>query len=244
MATARNAAMSFNRLVDRRIDADNPRYCGSASPFRSTFCAIRDSVYQLQFGRFRTGNTAVFATKLDPVADERPGPAVPAGLQLRETFHFVGPFLARRCINVGPAGCLGRDSARVFPGHRSFSRAAVMFWVAGFDIIYACQDVEFDRKTRLHSVPARWGVARSLRIAMLCHAVMLALLALLPLAFPSIHAGFYYLGFILIAILLGVEHYLVRPDDLERVNIAFFHVNAVVSVGLFLTVFDLSSDLR
>jgi 4-hydroxybenzoate polyprenyltransferase len=109
---------------------------------------------------------------------------------------------------------------------------AVLLWVAGFDMIYACQDVAFDMKRRLFSAPARWGVPAALRMAAACHCGMVVLLAILPLAYP--HFGAIYLaGIAAIAILLVYEHSLVRPDDLTRVNRAFFHVNAVVSIGLF-----------
>ena len=109
--------------------------------------------------------------------------------------------------------------------------AAVMLWVAGFDMIYACQDFEFDVKMGLRSVPARFGVAGALRLAALCHFGMVVLLAALPLVYPAF-GGVYLIGVVGIAALLLYEHWLVRPDDLNRVNQAFFHVNAVVSVGL------------
>ena len=108
---------------------------------------------------------------------------------------------------------------------------AVMFWVAGFDILYACQDVEFDRREGLHSIPARLGVRRSLRVAAGCHLLML--IALGALRFVTAHLGTIYLcGLAAIATLVIYEHWLVRPDDLTRVNRAFFQVNAIISVGL------------
>ena len=110
--------------------------------------------------------------------------------------------------------------------------AAVLLWVAGFDIIYACQDVDYDRSRGLQSVPARLGVPAALRIAAACHLGMITLLFLLPLVFPL--GGIYLAGIVAVALLLAYEHWLVRPDDLTRVNMAFFNVNAVVSVGLFL----------
>jgi 4-hydroxybenzoate polyprenyltransferase len=110
--------------------------------------------------------------------------------------------------------------------------AVVLTWVTGFDIIYACQDFEFDQSRKLHSIPARLGVARSLRLATLCHAATVALLALLPWVFP--YFGWLYgIAVVVVAGLLIYEHALVRPDDLDRVNIAFFNVNAVISLGLF-----------
>lgn len=111
--------------------------------------------------------------------------------------------------------------------------SAVLLWVAGFDIIYACQDVEFDRQAGLHSVPARLGVAGALRLAAVCHLGMVLLLIALPFVYPLL-GWIYGLGVGAVAALLVYEHRLVRPDDLDRVNLAFFHVNAVVSIGLLL----------
>jgi len=113
--------------------------------------------------------------------------------------------------------------------------AAVAFWVAGFDILYACQDVEFDTGEGLHSVPARFGVRASLRIAAACHAVMFALLV--GLYFASPHLGTVFLcGLFAVGALLVYEHSLVRADNLTRVNRAFFHVNGIISVGLLVLV--------
>lgn len=109
---------------------------------------------------------------------------------------------------------------------------AVFFWVGGFDIIYACQDVEFDRERGLFSLPARLGVSRALKLAMVSHAVMLVCLMAL-----WISAGLgpvFLTGIVGVALLLAYEHSLVKPNDLGRVNLAFFHVNAVVSVGLLI----------
>src|SRR5262249_45278331 len=113
--------------------------------------------------------------------------------------------------------------------------AAVAFWVAGFDILYACQDVEFDRHAGLHSVPARFGVPASLRIAAACHAGMFGLLVGVSIASPHL-GGVFLAGLAAVGALLVYEHRLVRPDDLTRVNRAFFHVNGVISVGLLVLV--------
>jgi 4-hydroxybenzoate polyprenyltransferase len=111
---------------------------------------------------------------------------------------------------------------------------SVLFWVAGFDMIYACQDAAFDADAKLLSVPARFGVAASLRIAAACHLVMVLVLAVLPVLSPQVSFGpIYYTGVAAVAVLLLYEHWIVRPDDLTRVNIAFFHVNWIVSMGLF-----------
>ena len=113
----------------------------------------------------------------------------------------------------------------------------VMFWVGGFDIIYACQDTEFDKQAKLKSIPARFGVRGALRIAAVSHLLMIV--AMVGLAFVSqldALGWIYYVTVAAVAVLLMVEHCLVKPDDLARVNIAFFQVNAIISIGLFLIV--------
>ena len=109
--------------------------------------------------------------------------------------------------------------------------AAVAAWVAGFDIIYACQDFAYDREAKLHSIPVRLGVAGALRLAAGCHFATIALLAILPLTYPPF-GGVWWTGVAAVAALLAYEHALVRPDDLARVNTAFFNVNAIISLGL------------
>ena len=109
--------------------------------------------------------------------------------------------------------------------------AGVLSWVAGFDMIYATQDFDFDRRAGLHSAPARWGVAGALRLAAACHLATIVLLAVLPLVYPPF-GWIYGAGVAAVAALLVYEHALVRPDDLGRVNAAFFNVNAVISLGL------------
>ena len=107
----------------------------------------------------------------------------------------------------------------------------VLFWVSGFDIIYACQDFAFDRAAGLHSVPARLGLRGALRLAAFCHLLMVASLIALGLSYPGL-GPIYFTGVALVALLLVYEHALVRPDDLTRVNVAFFQVNIAISLGL------------
>jgi 4-hydroxybenzoate polyprenyltransferase len=111
---------------------------------------------------------------------------------------------------------------------------AVTTWIGGFDLIYACQDVAFDRREGLHSIPARFGVAAGLRVSIACHVVTTALLLWLGtrvgLSWP------YWLGMLVVTGLLAYEHSLVHPDDLSRVNVAFFNVNGYISVTLLVSV--------
>jgi 4-hydroxybenzoate polyprenyltransferase len=112
---------------------------------------------------------------------------------------------------------------------------AVLTWVAGFDMIYACQDVDFDRQARLKSIPATIGVRAALRLAAVSHLLTLVFLTALPLACPQVPLGWIYgAGVAAVAALLIYEHLLVRPDDLSRANVAFFNVNAIISIGLLI----------
>jgi 4-hydroxybenzoate polyprenyltransferase len=111
-----------------------------------------------------------------------------------------------------------------------FLAEAVLLWVAGFDIIYACQDVDFDRQAGLRSIPRRFGVRNALRIAAGCHALMIFPLYVLGVVYPM--GLVYFVGVAAVGLLLIYEHALVRADDLSRVNLAFFQVNIVISVGL------------
>ena len=111
---------------------------------------------------------------------------------------------------------------------------AVLFWVTGFDILYATQDIEFDQQAKLHSIPAAFGVRNALRIAFLSHFIMLV--CLLGLYFVAHLGSIYLIGLILVALLIFYEHALVKPNDLSRVNLAFFYVNSIISIGLFVCI--------
>ena len=107
----------------------------------------------------------------------------------------------------------------------------VTFWIGGFDVIYACQDTEFDRKENLHSIPAKWGNAVALRVAQVCHAITVGLLSAIGL---TMNLGLvYFIGVGIVAALLIYEHSLVKPNDLSRVNLAFFNVNGYISITIF-----------
>ncbi len=109
---------------------------------------------------------------------------------------------------------------------------AVLTWVTGFDVIYACQDVDFDREQGLRSVPARLGVRGALRFAAACHAMTVLFLIGLGIVYPM--GPIWFAAVALVAALLVYEHAIVRPDDLTRVNVAFFQVNVVISMGLLI----------
>ena len=242
MAFARSAAMAFNRLTDHCFDAANPRTAGRHLPAgKLTPGAVW--LFTLLCTAGFVASTLLFLGAAPP----NPWPlylSVPVLLfvgaySLAKRFTALSHFWLGASLMLAPVAAwiaiLG-DNAWATMATPLLLGGAVLFWVAGFDILYACQDADFDRKARLHSVPAAVGVRASLRIALACHAVMLLLLAALYFAARPDLGSIYLAGLAAVAALLAYEHWIVRPDDLSRVNQAFFQVNGVISVGLFVVV--------
>lgn len=239
MVFARSAAMAFNRLADRSFDAANPRTAGRHLP-AGKLSPATVWIFTLVCAAGFFASTTLFLLTEPP----NPWPvylSVPVLLfvcaySLTKRFTALSHFWLGASLLLAPFGAWiavrGLENLMV----PLVLGLAVLFWVAGFDIFYACQDVDFDRKVKLRSVPAVLGIRTSLRVAAICHAVMVCLLFLLAWVAQPYLGGIYLAGVIAVALLLGYEHWLVRPDDLTRVNEAFFHVNSVVSVGLFLVV--------
>ena len=230
MVMARSAAMALNRLADRRFDALNPRTrmrhlpagllgTGSVAAF-TVLCSLG----------FVAGTLLFLPRNWIPLYASLPVLAFLFGYSYAKRFTAFSHFWLGGALMLAPvaAWVAIRPEAAWAP---VVLGAAVLLWVAGFDMIYACQDFEFDVKMRLQSVPARFGVAGALRLAALCHFAVVGLLLTLPLVYDGFD-GIYLSGVAAIGLLLVYEHWLVRPDDLSRVNQAFFHVNAVVSIGL------------
>jgi 4-hydroxybenzoate polyprenyltransferase len=239
MVFARSAAMAFNRVADRDIDAQNPRTAqrhlpaGTLTPFLVCLFTV-------------ICTTGFFASTLLFLLEDPPNPwplylsALVLGFVL--TYSYTKRFTALSHFWLGASLLLAPVGAWIAIRQLEdlpipfILGLAVLFWVAGFDILYACQDVDFDRRAKLHSIPAWLGVARALRVALACHALMVALLLALFWVAGAYLGWIYLTGVVLVALLLCYEHWLVRPDDLSRVNQAFFQVNGVVSIGLFLVV--------
>jgi 4-hydroxybenzoate polyprenyltransferase len=238
MVAARSAAMAFNRLADRRIDAENPRTkmrhlpAGTlALPAVIAFTAAAAAIFIL--------GTLLFLPNWLPLVLSIPVLLFLLGYSYTKRFtsfaHFwlgAALMLAPVCAWIAIRGdAVLANPADILPA--LILGAAVLAWVSGFDIIYACQDAEFDRRAKLRSVPAALGLVGALRLAALCHLATLVLLAVLPLVCPQVQFGWLYgIGIAAVAALLAYEHALVRPDDLTRVNAAFFNVNVIISVGL------------
>jgi 4-hydroxybenzoate polyprenyltransferase len=228
--------MAFNRIADWKIDAKNPRTDKRHIPAGAL------SVQQVSFF-FAICSLGFIASSLLFVPNWLPFYlSVPVllficGYSLSKRFTALAHFWLGAALMLAPVSAwiavrgeaVMQNPADLLPA--IVLGGAVMLWVAGFDIIYACQDLEFDKKAGLHSVPAKVGVAGALRIAAACHLGMIVLLVALPWFYP-LFGWVYYAGIGVIAVLLVYEHSLVRSDDLTRVNMAFFNVNAVVSLGL------------
>lgn len=237
MVGARSAAMAFNRLADRRIDAQNPRTMSRHLP-AGTLSVASVVLFTIASSAVFIAGTLLFLPNRLPLYLAVPVLLFLLGYSLTKRFTSLAHFWLGAALMLAPVSAwialrgqiLILQPMDILPA--VLLGAAVLSWVAGFDIIYACQDADFDRGAKLRSVPAAVGTAAALRIAAACHLVTLLLLAVLPLACPL---GWIYLtGVAAVAALLVYEHLLVRPNDLTRINAAFFNVNAVISIGLFI----------
>jgi len=242
MVCARSAAMAFNRLADRKIDARNPRTQGRHLP-AGTLSVASVVLFAATMSVGLVLSTLLFHPNWIPFFLAVPLLVFLFGYSYTKRFTWLSHFWLGTALMLAPVaawisirgGVLMGSPLDVLPA--VVLGVAVLLWVAGFDMIYACLDVEFDVSARLHSVPARWGVPTALRLAACCHLGMVLALFMLPWSRhaggpPLPFGGIYWSGIALVALLLLYEHALVRPDDLSRVNVAFFYVNAVISFGL------------
>jgi 4-hydroxybenzoate polyprenyltransferase len=227
MVGARTAAMGLNRIIDAEIDAANPRTSGRAIPA----------------GLLGKGTVALFvvlAVLLMFYAAHRLNPLclylAPVALFFLVLYSYCKRFTALAhlvlgtCLAAAPLGAWIAIQGRVgLPA--LLLGIIVVFWVAGFDILYALQDLEFDRAHGLHSIPVRLGVTGSLWAARLFHLTMLGLLA--ALGFSMQLGVFYLLGLAAVTLLLGYEHWLLRRGDLGKLDAAFFNMNGYISITIF-----------
>ncbi len=235
--------MAFNRLADRAIDAKNPRTQNRHLPAGELSVAsvvLFTIVSTLVF----LAGTCFFLPNYLPLLVSIPVLGVLFGYSYTKRFTSLAHFWLGLALMLAPiCAWLAIRGLIVIADPTDLAPAlvlglAVLAWVSGFDMIYACQDYDYDREANLNSIPVRLGISGALRLAAICHAGMIGLLILLPLLHfwvgPDLGLGWiYWLTVLAVAVLLVYEHSLVSPDDLTRVNIAFFNVNAVVSIGLF-----------
>ena len=240
MVTARTAAMAFNRLVDRSFDAANPRTATRHLPRGDLAVGEVFGLVALSCGAFIAA-TLLFLPNWLPLVLSVPVLAWLLGYSYAKRFTMLAHVWLGAALGMAPVAAwiairgeaLLANPADGVPA--LILGLAVTTWVAGFDIIYACQDAGFDESQGLHSIPARLGVPRALTLAMGLHAVTLGILVALPLVVPQLGAV-YWGTLVAIAALLVWEHSLVRPDDLSRVNQAFFTANAAIGVLLLVAI--------
>ena len=224
MVAARSAAMTMNRIADLRYDRENPRTRGRALAtgalsvtFAWAFTIVAAAVFVVAAWQL-----TLLALKLAPLA-----------LVILFVYSYTKRFTSWShlvlgfCLGISPAAAWIAVSGGLDPRILILC-AAVTLWVGGFDVLYACQDVEFDRRAGLYSIPKRFGIARALMIARGMHAGVVALLALLAWSFALPWPA--WAGIAVVAVLLAYEHSLVKPDDLSKLNAAFFTVNGYISV--------------
>ena len=236
MVTARTAAMAFNRLVDRAIDAANPRTASRHLPRGAVGAAEVLGLIVVACAAFIAA-TLLFLPNWLPLALSVPVLAWLLGYSYAKRFTMLAHVWLGVALGLAPVAAwialrgqeILRNPADILPA--VILGLAVTVWVAGFDTIYACQDAGFDATHGLQSIPARLGVPRALALAAILHGVTLLLLALLPSVVPQL-GTIYWLALAAIAALLAWEQSIVRPDDLSRVNEAFFNANAIIGVVL------------
>jgi 4-hydroxybenzoate polyprenyltransferase len=230
MVAARSAAMAFNRLADASIDAANPRTSTRALPagqltpaFVATFVVISSAVFIAAAAELNR-----LALWLSPLAL-----AVLLLYSYTKRFTRWSHLVLGFALGIAPSAAWIAVRGSLDPRILLLT-AAVTFWVAGFDVLYACQDLDFDRSSGLHSIPRYLGISRALWVARGFHLIMLLLLAALLAAFGM--GKLAIAGVAVVAVLLAYEHSLVSAGDLRKLNAAFFTMNGVISVVFFVFV--------
>ncbi len=230
MIGARSAAMTFNRIVDCDIDAENPRTANRELPsgklsvrfawifFIASLILFVVAAYSLNWMAFALSPVAILSI---------------LGYSYAKRFTAFAHVLLGWALAISPAAAWIAVRGTIDSAVPILLSLIVLMWTAGFDILYSCQDFEFDKKAGLRSIPARFGIKNSLLIARLFHAQ--AFLALVLLYFVTGLGWLPLAGVILVGALMIYQHTLIKPDDLSRMNAAFFTTNAFVSVILFLT---------
>jgi len=227
MVSARSAAMAFNRVADVSIDAATPRTrtralpAGNLTPaFVTTFVIASCAIFILAASQLNR-----LSLSLSPVAL-----AIVLFYSYTKRFTRWSHLVLGFSLGIAPAAAWIAVRGTLNPRILLLT-AAVTFWVGGFDVLYACQDYDFDRRSGLHSIPRHLGIRGALAVARLFHGIMLLLLILLLLAFGL--GKLAVVGVVAVALLLAYEHSLVRSSDLSQLNAAFFTMNGVISVVFF-----------
>ncbi len=239
MVGARTAAMSLNRIIDRRIDTRNPRTAGRALP-KGLLKVSEVWVYVfLSFALllYSASQLSPLAFRLFPVAV-----LVLLTYSFTKRFSWACHLFLGTALGLAPLGSWIAITNR-FDLAPVLLSIGVIFWVAGFDIIYACDDYEFDRKEGLYSIPARFGIKNALIISTVFHVIAAVFILAAGLV---LQLGVFYLAGVSVAVvILFYQHTLVSPDDLSKAGVAFFNLNGVLSIVVFaFTFLDVLYPLR
>jgi len=234
MVGIRSAAMAFNRLVDAEIDAANQRTRSREIPRGAlkknevwVFVALSSALFVIAAHQLNR-----FCFALSPVAL-----AATFFYSFTKRFTWLSHLVLGAAIGLAPVGGWLAVAGSFHP-IAFLLGAAVLFWIAGFDIAYACQDYEFDRDYMLKSIPQRWGIGRALKISELCHLITFGLLV--AVGTMARLGPAYYVGLVLILVFLVAQHLVVSPEDLSRLDVSFFTMNGLISlVILVATLFSL-----
>lgn len=229
MASARTLAMSINRLVDRELDARNPRTMNRALPREliSPRAVVAIAFIAFVIFEFAAWQLNAFVFALSPLAL-----IFLVGYHYAKRFTWLTHWILGFTDGIAAAGAWAAVRASLDP-LALLLWFAVIVWMAGFDLIYACQDVEVDRRDGLKSVPATFGIATALTLARIHHAITVIALAAVGLIAQL--GWVYWVGWLVVAILLAYENAIVKPNDLSRLNVAFFNVNGYISVIVFVS---------
>lgn len=228
MVGARSGAMGLNRLIDRKIDAANPRTAARELP--RGVIGVGETVL---FVVVSFGVMVIAAYMLNPLCLMLSPVAIAVLLlySFTKRFTWASHFVLGLAISASPLGAWiavkGTFDAQIMP-----LAAAVIFWLAGFDVLYALQDLEFDRSYGLYSIPRRFGIGKSLYLARAFHVVSYLLLVVNGLLFGL--GAAYWTGMLIVAGLFLYEHSLVRENDLSRLDMAFFNMNGYISMTVFI----------
>lgn len=228
MVGARSGAMGLNRIIDRKIDSANPRTAGRELPrgVISTGEAVIFVIISFSLLVFASYMLNPLCLKLSPLAL-----AVLFLYSYTKRFTWASHFILGLSISAAPLGAWmavkGTFNAEIIP-----LGIAVIFWLAGFDVLYALQDMDFDRKYGLYSIPRKFGIRKSLHLSRIFHAISFLLLVVSGFIFRL--GGFYWVGMFVIAGLFLYEHSLIKENDLGKLDMAFFNMNGYISMTVFI----------
>ena len=234
MIAARTLAMGSNRIADRWIDARNPRTA------QRPLITGSISIHTAWIGTTISGLVlALAAWQLGPLTFILlPGAYLfLIGYSFTKRFTWLSHFILGFTDGLAPVGAWVAIRGTLFTSDdwpAWILLGVVTFWIAGFDIIYACQDVEFDHEEGLRSIPVKFGIQNALWTSSICHIITIVLL--ISLGFVSGLGWPYWIGLIIVSALLTWEHKLVQPDDLSKLGVAFFNINGYISITLFISI--------